>query len=384
VIESAPRVRVRTSADRARDQLADLAVLNERLAGKDPREAAQVRKRLEYLKRRRRSWELVYQHVTRADALCTLAAIEEAAARVEAALSEASRERLSVSALKRQLVGLQAEVAEAHARLHLTQARVEQNLRRISELKDEAARLGDVAADPAAASEAGRAAAAAVAAAAAAPAAPTRQEAPPAPAALRPAASEARARAPGHAAAAPRRSAAQRRRGLHSGLDAEEELKNHWFAVAFASKLGAVSRGRGESGAPPQAPEPPAALHSQRCMRGPARPSHRVCAPPPPLHLQEDKVPFELFGQAWVLFRDAAGRPACVLDECAHRACPLSLGRVVDGCLECPYHDEFLFLVFVFWGGGVPEAECAAQTLMPLLLHGCVYVVRHAHPWAGS
>ena len=49
-------------------------------------------------------------------------------------------------------------------------------------------------------------------------------------------------------------------------------------------------------------------------------------------------VPFELFGQAWVLFRDAEGRPACVRDECAHRACPLSLGRVVEGQLECPYH----------------------------------------------
>jgi chlorophyllide a oxygenase len=49
-------------------------------------------------------------------------------------------------------------------------------------------------------------------------------------------------------------------------------------------------------------------------------------------------VSFELFGQAWVLFRDAEGRASCVLDECAHRACPLSVGRVVDGQIECPYH----------------------------------------------
>ena len=55
------------------------------------------RNRVEHLKRHRRNWELVYQHVTRADALCTLAAIEEAAARVDAALSEESRERTSVS-----------------------------------------------------------------------------------------------------------------------------------------------------------------------------------------------------------------------------------------------------------------------------------------------
>lgn len=33
LVDSAPRVRVRSAEDRARDQLADLAVLNERLAG---------------------------------------------------------------------------------------------------------------------------------------------------------------------------------------------------------------------------------------------------------------------------------------------------------------------------------------------------------------
>lgn len=37
------QVRVRTSQDRARDQLADLAVLNERLAGRAEGEAAQIR-----------------------------------------------------------------------------------------------------------------------------------------------------------------------------------------------------------------------------------------------------------------------------------------------------------------------------------------------------
>ena len=89
VVDAAPRIRVRRAHDRARDQLADLAVLNERLAHQgDEIEVTQVRQRVEYLKRRRRNWELVYQYVTKEDALCTLAAIEEANKKVEAALSE--------------------------------------------------------------------------------------------------------------------------------------------------------------------------------------------------------------------------------------------------------------------------------------------------------
>jgi nitrite reductase/ring-hydroxylating ferredoxin subunit len=49
-------------------------------------------------------------------------------------------------------------------------------------------------------------------------------------------------------------------------------------------------------------------------------------------------VPFELFNEPWVLFRDEDGRPSCVRDECAHRACPLSLGKVVEGHVQCAYH----------------------------------------------
>ena len=45
-------------------------------------------------------------------------------------------------------------------------------------------------------------------------------------------------------------------------------------------------------------------------------------------------VPVELFGEPWVLFRDEHGAAACVRDECAHRACPLSLGRVIDGRVQ--------------------------------------------------
>lgn len=39
-----------------------------------------------------------------------------------------------------------------------------------------------------------------------------------------------------------------------------------------------------------------------------------------------------------VLFRGAGGKPAALLDRCAHRNIPLSEGRVVNSHVECRYH----------------------------------------------
>jgi phenylpropionate dioxygenase-like ring-hydroxylating dioxygenase large terminal subunit len=48
--------------------------------------------------------------------------------------------------------------------------------------------------------------------------------------------------------------------------------------------------------------------------------------------------PLRLLGQDLVLFRDGAGKLACLSDVCIHRGASLSRGRTVDGCVECPYH----------------------------------------------
>lgn len=48
--------------------------------------------------------------------------------------------------------------------------------------------------------------------------------------------------------------------------------------------------------------------------------------------------PFELFDSYWVLFQNEQGEIGCIQDACAHRACPLSLGKVTKGRLQCPYH----------------------------------------------
>ena len=72
---AAPRVRRRQSTDRQKSLLADLALLNERLAGN---ESWEIRQKLEHLKSKRKNWEFIYEYVTKLDATATLARIEEA------------------------------------------------------------------------------------------------------------------------------------------------------------------------------------------------------------------------------------------------------------------------------------------------------------------
>ncbi|GAB2209396.1 hypothetical protein Droror1_Dr00026610 [Drosera rotundifolia] len=49
-------------------------------------------------------------------------------------------------------------------------------------------------------------------------------------------------------------------------------------------------------------------------------------------------IPIECFEEPWVIFRGKNGNPGCVQDTCAHRACPLHLGTVSNGRIQCPYH----------------------------------------------
>ncbi|XP_074583647.1 chlorophyllide a oxygenase, chloroplastic-like [Curcuma longa] len=49
-------------------------------------------------------------------------------------------------------------------------------------------------------------------------------------------------------------------------------------------------------------------------------------------------VPIDCFDEPWVIFRGKNGEPGCVQNTCAHRACPLHLGTVNEGRIQCPYH----------------------------------------------
>ncbi|MFO0617666.1 MAG: aromatic ring-hydroxylating dioxygenase subunit alpha [Polyangiaceae bacterium] len=88
--------------------------------------------------------------------------------------------------------------------------------------------------------------------------------------------------------------------------------------------------------------------------------------------------PVVVAGTRVVLFRDAKGIVAALLDRCPHRGVALSLGRVNDGCIECPFHgwrlDRFGSVAHVPWNpdakvsklGGValPTRERAGQIFL--------------------
>ncbi len=54
--------------------------------------------------------------------------------------------------------------------------------------------------------------------------------------------------------------------------------------------------------------------------------------------LTEGPQPFVLLGQPLVIWLDGNGDPQALLDRCCHRTAQLSLGTVVQGSLQCPYH----------------------------------------------
>jgi phenylpropionate dioxygenase-like ring-hydroxylating dioxygenase large terminal subunit len=86
-------------------------------------------------------------------------------------------------------------------------------------------------------------------------------------------------------------------------------------------------------------------------------------------------VALERLGRRFVLWRDAAGEVACVPAACPHRGADLSLGRIRDGEIECPYHG------FRFAGSGTCTAiPCEGRgARIPAGLHARPPHVCEAH-----
>jgi len=261
-LRTAPRIKVRSTEDRSKLQLADLAVLNARLEGGAHWEA---RQKLEYLQKSRETWEAVYQDLLTSGGFATLESIEETKRKIDLTLSEEFRESNSVTEMRSQLQQLQQELDEAHQQLGKAKAVVSRNESDMAQLQQEAEKLRRLSESPGSS-------------AVVLPSATRTQlhkEPSPVPS------PEETMKADG----------LRKKNFLRSSLDIEEELKDHWFPVDFSSSL-----------------------------------------------KPDMMVPFDLFGNSFVLFRDETGAPSCVMDECAHRACPLSLGTVNDGQISCAYH----------------------------------------------
>ena len=89
-------------------------------------------------------------------------------------------------------------------------------------------------------------------------------------------------------------------------------------------------------------------LSAQPGLGAPRAESPRVEPPPPPTNhwyiaapsadLGRKPVAATVLGEPLVMFRDPDGRPVALIDRCLHRNMALSAGRVVAGCIECPYH----------------------------------------------
>ena len=85
------------------------------------------------------------------------------------------------------------------------------------------------------------------------------------------------------------------------------------------------------------------------------------------LHEQQP-LATRIFGRPLVLFRTQQRHVVALDDRCPHRSVPLSLGRIVQGELECAYHG---------WRFGA-SGECMA---IPGLCDGSPLRSRNANPY---
>ena len=99
----------------------------------------------------------------------------------------------------------------------------------------------------------------------------------------------------------------------------------------------------------------------------------------PLAQLADGPQPFELLGEPLVLWLKAEGQPAAVRDRCCHRTAKLSLGKVEQGCICCPYHG------WAFSGEGacVKVPQLAADRAIPASYRVEAYRcdVRYGYVW---
>lgn len=95
--------------------------------------------------------------------------------------------------------------------------------------------------------------------------------------------------------------------------------------------------------------------------------------------LGDAPVAVRVLGDDVVLWRDAAGVPRAAPDRCPHRGTRLSLGRVCEGQIECPYHGwrfdgDGRCVAIPALPGFVPPAAHGLSTLAVVEAHGLLWL----------
>ncbi|OAY79374.1 Chlorophyllide a oxygenase, chloroplastic [Ananas comosus] len=172
-------------------------------------------------------------------------------------LNPLAREFKSIGTMKKELAGLQEELAVAHKQVHMSEARVATALDKLAYME---ALVNDRLFQERSSSEAN---------------------------------SDSTSLIPSTSSASQIETKTHRRSLNVSGpvKPYHPNLKNFWYPVAFSSDL-----------------------------------------------KDDTMIPIDCFEEPWVIFRGKDGNPGCVQNTCAHRACPLHLGSVHDGRIQCPYH----------------------------------------------
>lgn len=81
------------------------------------------------------------------------------------------------------------------------------------------------------------------------------------------------------------------------------------------------------------------------------------------------------FGERLVFWRKQCGEAVCMLDRCPHRGTALSLGKLENGCISCPYHG------FRFNAAGVCDHVSTDTVTSCTALRVKTYPVREANGW---
>jgi len=98
-------------------------------------------------------------------------------------------------------------------------------------------------------------------------------------------------------------------------------------------------------------------------------------------------LPLRVAGERVVLFRNADGTIAALIDRCPHRGVALSLGKLRDGIVECPFHgwrfDGTGRACHIPWNPDAKTANLGAIALPVYELDGLVWLYTGFEPADG-